>query len=94
MNALRNPILDLPAGARLETLPPEAKRALASVLRELADQANDAAETSWRRRKGPMAAYWRAVSTYAKHLARAVERPDRRPGWQARTLLHSKGDPS
>lgn len=80
MNALRNPVLDLPASRRLETLPPEAKAALAAVLRELAVEANVLAETSWRKRKGPMAAYWRAVSTYAKHIGRAIERPDLRGG--------------
>ena len=88
MNALRNPILELAAGRRLESLPPEAKVALAAVLAELAEEADRLAEISWSKRKGPMAAYWRAVSTYAKHIGRAVRRPDRRPGWQARALLH------
>ena len=74
MNARRNPVLDLPAARRLEELPPEARAALRDVLLELADQANANAEEAWRRRKGPMAAYWRAVSTYAKHIARATAR--------------------
>lgn len=89
MNALRNPVLELPSAAKLETLPPEAKAALAAVLADLAVEANAAAELAWSKKKGPMAAYWRAVSTYAKHLGRAVRRPDRRPGWQGRALHHS-----
>lgn len=41
-------------------------------MRDLRDQANTEAENAWRRRKGPMAAYWRAVSTYARHMAHAL----------------------
>jgi len=35
---------------------------------------NAEAENAWRRRKGPMAAYWRAVATYARHLAHALSK--------------------
>jgi hypothetical protein len=49
---------------------PEKKR-LRSLLLEMAAEANEKAEHCWRKRKGPMAAYWRAVSTYAKHTAKA-----------------------
>ena len=72
--ARRNPILGLPSAYRLEERPPEARRVLRDVLLELAAEANVEAERSWSKRKGPMAAYWRAVSTYAKHLARATAR--------------------
>jgi hypothetical protein len=41
------------------------------LLRQLGDQAHERAEASWRQRKGPMAAYWRAVSIYARHAAAA-----------------------
>lgn len=68
-----NPLLDLPAGRDLVNLPREDRRRIARVMRELRHQANEEAEESWRRRKGPMAAYWRAVSTYARHLAHALE---------------------
>lgn len=44
-------------------------------MRELRDAANAEAEKAWRRRKGPMAVYWRAVATYARHLAHALSRP-------------------
>ncbi|OUE39372.1 hypothetical protein BZY94_30925 [Burkholderia territorii] len=69
-----NPLLRLPAARALTALPPESRRALSEVLRALRDQANTEAETAWKRRKGPMAAYWRAVATYARHLAHALER--------------------
>ncbi|WP_459572661.1 hypothetical protein [Cupriavidus sp. 8B] len=70
-----NPLLKLPAASGLLRMPAEQRRAIALVLRELRDQANTEAEQAWRRRKGPMAAYWRAVSTYARHLAHALEQP-------------------
>jgi hypothetical protein len=61
-----NPLLKLPAGKALLALPAEQRKALEPVLRELRDQANREAENAWKRRKGPMAAYWRAVATYAR----------------------------
>ena len=64
-----NPLLKLPAGRALMNLPPEQRAALEALMRELRDQANVEAERSWAKRKGPMAAYWRAVSTYARHIA-------------------------
>ena len=67
-----NPLLQLPAGRKLLELPAEQRAPLESVLRELRDQANAEAEKSWLKRKGPMAAYWRAVATYARHLAHAL----------------------
>lgn len=69
-----NPLLQLPAGRKLMALPKEERAALEAVLRELRAQANDEAELAWRRRKAPMAAYWRAVSTYARHLAHALSK--------------------
>lgn len=67
-----NPLLKLPAGRALLALTPEQRAPIEAVLRELRDQANIEAENAWRRRKGPIAAYWRAVSTYARHLAHAL----------------------
>ena len=72
-----NPLLRLPAGRALLDLPAEDRRRIEAVMRELRDQANHEAEQSWRRRKGPMAAYWRAVSTYARHLAHALSMEQR-----------------
>lgn len=69
-----NPVLELPAMQRaLRELGPGARVHLEAILRELGDQADVKAEESWKRRKGPMAAYWRAVSVYARHTARAVK---------------------
>lgn len=67
-----NPLLKLPAGRALLGLPPDQRAAIESVMRELRDQANREAENAWKRRKGPMAAYWRAVATYARHIAHAL----------------------
>lgn len=49
------------------------------MLEELATQAHAKAETSWRQRKGPMAAYWRAVGVYARHTARATRKGTQAP---------------
>lgn len=68
-----NPLLRLPEGRDLANLPVDSRRALVAVLRALRARANAEAETAWLRRKGPMAAYWRAVATYARHLAHALE---------------------
>ncbi|WP_220816095.1 hypothetical protein [Pseudomonas paralcaligenes] len=67
-----NPLLRLPAGRALLGLPAEDRARIEAVMRELREQANAEAETAWQRRKGPMAAYWRAVATYARHLAHAL----------------------
>lgn len=67
--AERNPIKRLRVWVEVRDLPPDARQALRRVLLDLREEANQLAETSWKRRKGPMAAYWRAVSTYARHIA-------------------------
>ena len=72
---VRNPVLALPAAARLRSLPVEARTALAEVLREIAADARARADESWRKHKAPMAAYWKAVAVYAGHIARVVSRP-------------------
>lgn len=69
-----NPLLKLPAGQALLQLPPEQREPLERVLRELRAQADAEAERSWKKRKGPMAAYWRAVATYARHAAHALSK--------------------
>lgn len=45
---VRNPLLKLPAAGRIRSLPPEARQALADLLRELSLDARKRAETSWR----------------------------------------------
>jgi hypothetical protein len=69
---VRNPVLALPAVARLLTLQPELRLALADVLRDLYLDARVRAEKSWTSKKGPLAVYWRAVAVYALHISRAV----------------------
>lgn len=69
---VRNPVLALPAVSKLMALTPEARDALRSVLMELSTDTAMRAQASWRKNKGPMAAYWKAVSVYAKHIARAT----------------------
>ncbi|WP_202946683.1 hypothetical protein [Allomesorhizobium alhagi] len=69
---MRNPVLALPSAERLKSLPPEARQAVADILRDLSIDARARAQVSWRRNKGPMAVYWKAVGAYATHLYRAV----------------------
>ena len=69
-----NPLLKLPAGRALLALPAEDRRRIELVMRALRAQANAEAENAWHRRKGPMAAYWRAVvDVCAAPGARAVD---------------------
>lgn len=75
LQAIRNPVLQLPAMRLVADLPPGTRLALAAILLDIAALAHARAETSWRRRKSPMALYWRSVSTYCKHIARAVRNP-------------------
>jgi hypothetical protein len=82
---VRNPLLKLPAAQRIQTLPPEARHALADLLLELSRDARERAHRGWRQNKAPMAAYWKAVSVYAGHLHR-IARPARagaKPGERA-----------
>lgn len=69
---VRNPILGLPAMAKVRALPRDAKEALAAVLDDIRADSAHRAERSWRQKKAPMAAYWKAVSVYARHIRRAV----------------------
>lgn len=69
---VRNPVLGLPAVAQLQALPDDVRATLRAALLELRADADAKAEHAWKKRKGPMAAYWRATSTYAGHFARAL----------------------
>lgn len=69
-----NPLLKLPAGRALLDLPKEDRTRLEALMRDLRRQADREAEVAWSRRKGPMASYWRAVATYARHTAHALSR--------------------
>lgn len=69
-----NPLLKLPAAQKLLALPPEQREVIEALMRELRADADKLAEQSWKKRKGPMAAYWRAVATYARHTAHALRK--------------------
>lgn len=67
---VRNPLIALPSAGLISSLPLETRTVLASLLGEISKDAAIKAESSWRKSKGPMAAYWKAVSVYAKHAKR------------------------
>ncbi|MCF8708633.1 hypothetical protein [Rhizorhapis sp. SPR117] len=69
---VRNPILTLPAVARLRALDPETRAILQDLLLELQQDARQRAEARWRSRKPPLAAYWAACGVYAGHIARVI----------------------
>ena len=92
-----NPLLKLPAGQALLALPDDQRSAIEAVMRDLRSQADREAEIAWRRRKGPMAAYWRAVATYARHIAHACKAGSMagvkrtRNADRARSIINEKG---
>lgn len=67
---VRNPLLALPAAQRIKALPPDAREAVRALMSEIGADARTRAESCWRKHKAPMAAYWKAVSVYARHAAR------------------------
>lgn len=67
---VRNPLLALPAARMMAHLSPEAKAAIRLLCINIADDARERAENCWKKHKAPMAAYWKAVSVYARHTAR------------------------
>ncbi len=69
---VRNPVLALPAAARLKSLSPATRGELRALLLDLRHDARIRAEDCWRRHKAPMAAYWKVVSVYAGHIARVL----------------------
>lgn len=69
---VRNPVMLMPEMRELYDSATPAQRALwGKLLRAMAASADKNAEKAWHKRKGPMAAYWRAGCTYFKHIARA-----------------------
>lgn len=69
---VRNPVLALPAVQRLLALDPDTRALVADILGDLVTDARARAQESWRKNKGPMAAYWKAVGAYAHHFKRIV----------------------
>ena len=70
----RNPVLTLPAMRKLQALPADQRGLLVELLNELSQDAGSRAQKSWAKSKGPMAAYWKAVEVYSKHIRAAVRR--------------------
>lgn len=66
---VRNPLTRLPAAEKMRALPPEARAAMAALLREASADARRLADHSWRKHKAPMAAYWKAAAVYFRHAA-------------------------
>lgn len=71
---VRNPLLALPGMRAMQMLPRETRIAMIALLRDIAKDARERAEQCWRKHKAPMAAYWKAVSVYAGHTAKALAR--------------------
>lgn len=70
---VRNPLKVLPSFQRIRSLPPESRQALRALMVEMSQDAGARAEKCWRKSKPPMAAYWKAVAVYAKHVARLLK---------------------
>jgi histone deacetylase complex regulatory component SIN3 len=72
---VRNPILNLPAAQELAMLlreHPDLSETFQRLLLQLSVQADQQAEHSWGSRKPPLAAYWRSLAVYARHIVRAI----------------------
>ena len=69
---VRNPVLALPAAARINNLHPAVRGELRALLLDRRRDAQIRAEECWRRHKAPMATYWKVVSVYAGHIARVL----------------------
>lgn len=70
---VRNPVLALPAAQRLAKLPPDVRWVLHELLVELSRDASDRAIKSWKQHKAPMAAYWKAVAVYSRHISMIIK---------------------
>lgn len=71
--AVRNPLTTLPSAAKLAAMPAELRAVWRSLMLEISADALAKAEKAWKKKKGPMACYWKATSVYAKHLARLAK---------------------
>lgn len=72
---VRNPVLGLPTAVEaLQSLDPQQRAALRIVLLAIREEARAKEAESYRKRKGPMVAYWMAAATYLKHTANALGR--------------------
>lgn len=72
---VRNPLVLLPAAQKVRDLPPEARAALRSLLRELSADCRARATRAWVTHKAPMAAYWKAQAVYTRHASTLIPPP-------------------
>lgn len=88
-----NPIFGLPsASALLSRLTSSESRALATTLEELRADCRERAEESWRRNKGPIAAYWKACGVYAGHIAKVLKKTVRETDQAEARLRKARDD--
>ncbi|MRD49687.1 hypothetical protein GHT07_20650 [Caenimonas koreensis DSM 17982] len=83
---VRNPVLALPAVARLRDLPAPARATLAEALRAFQAECARLAQRDWAERRCASAALHKAAAVYAGHIRRAMIRPAAREnvtGWKA-----------
>jgi hypothetical protein len=86
-----SPILELPAAQQLLGLGADARRLLATILRQLGAQAGAKFATSLRKNKVFMASYWSDVSFHARFCARSLDRR----GWAgAVSFTKQRTDPA
>ena len=72
---VRNPLLKFPSAADLQKLPPEARAAIRALCLEASKAWRAHSDECWKKNKPPIAAYWRAWSVNARHLARLCRIP-------------------
>lgn len=71
---VRNPVLALPAMAKVMALPTEQRAVLYDLLSDIRREARVRAAQSLARNKHMVYAYWAVVAVYAGHVARALRR--------------------
>jgi hypothetical protein len=70
---VRNPLMKLPEARALIAFleaNPELASKFRDMLKALRKQCHEEAGRSWKKNKGPMAAYWMAARAYVGHCAR------------------------
>jgi len=70
---VRNPLMKLSSARKLITFldaHPELREQFREMLKELRAECHVNAAQSWKKNKGPMAAYWMAARAYVGHCSR------------------------
>lgn len=69
---VRNPMLALQEVRDAASLPVESREALRVMLVAVSKACRQKGDEAWRKRKPPMAAYWKSNAVHARHLAHAL----------------------